>query len=60
MRLIDADRLEVISLTWPDDVDRDSYLQGYKDALERMDELPTIDAVPVVRWKLPPITSRSG
>ena len=52
MRLIDADSLKVISLVWPDDVDRDSYLQGYKDALERMDAQPTIDAVPVAhgRW----------
>lgn len=51
MRLINADDLEVYSTTVPKDCDTDSYIQGISDVLEEIDEMPTVDAIPV-EWIL--------
>lgn len=52
MRLVDADKLEVVTETVPEDVENaDDYMYGFRRALEQMDKQPTVDAVPVVRCK---------
>lgn len=45
MRLIDADKFEVIGGKVPKCFDPDSYLAGNKEILEMIDKAPTIDAV---------------
>lgn len=51
MRLIDAEKLGVVTVKVPDGVDAESYVKGCQDILERIDVAPTVDAVPVVRCK---------
>lgn len=47
MRLINADELEVYSVTVPEDCDIESYMEGAGDVLEIIDKMPTIEAIPV-------------
>ncbi len=51
MRLIDADALEFFSAKIPDEYDAKSYIEGAGLVLDKIDDAPTIDAVPVVRCK---------
>lgn len=44
MRLIDADKFEVVSGNVPDEYDVDSYLAGNNEILEMIDNAPTVDA----------------
>lgn len=48
MRLIDADKFEVVGGKVPEGYDVDSYLAGNNEILEMIDNAPTVDAVPVV------------
>lgn len=45
MRLINADKFEVVGGKVPEGFDPDSYLAGNKEILEMIDNAPTIDAV---------------
>lgn len=47
MRLIDADKLEVVGISVPDGMDADSFAAGAQAVLERLDKAPTVDAVPL-------------
>jgi hypothetical protein len=47
MRLIDADKLEVVGISVPDGMDADSFAAGAQAVLERLDKAPTVDAVPI-------------
>lgn len=49
MRLIDADKLETIVLVVPDGMDEDSFGEGARAVLKRLDKAPTVDAVPIAR-----------
>lgn len=51
MRLIDADKFEVVGGIVPEGYDVDSYLAGNREILEMIDNAPTVDAVEVVRCK---------
>ena len=51
MRLINADKFEVVGGKVPEGYDVDSYLAGNKEILEMIDKAPTVDAVEVVRCK---------
>lgn len=51
MRLIDADTFEVVGWHIPNGYDVESYTEGQMDILERIDALPTVDAVAVTRCK---------
>ena len=51
MRLIDADVFEVVGGYVPEGYDAESYTEGQMDILERIDALPTVDAVEVTRCK---------
>lgn len=51
MRLIDADAFEVVGGHIPNGYDVESYTEGQMDILERIDALPTVDAVEVTRCK---------
>ena len=51
MRLIDADAFEVVGGHIPNGYDVASYTEGQMDILERIDALPTVDAVAVTRCK---------
>ena len=51
MRLIDADVFEVVGGHIPNGYDAESYTEGQRDILERIDALPTVDAVAVTRCK---------
>ena len=51
MRLIDADVFEAIGGHVPEGYDAESYTAGQTDILERIDTLPTVDAVEVTRCK---------
>lgn len=62
MRLIDADKFEVIGGKVPEGYDADSYLAGCKEILEMIDTAPAIDAEPVRhgRWEFYPNASVAG
>lgn len=49
MRLIDADKLEVVDISVPDGMDADSFAAGAQAVLERLDKVPTVAAVPIAR-----------
>lgn len=46
MRLIDANRFEVVGGVVPEGYDVESYLAGNREILEMIDKAPTVDAVP--------------
>ena len=52
MRLIDADKFEVVSGKVPEGYDVDSYLAGNKEILEMIDNAPTADADRVTRCNM--------
>ena len=47
MRFIDADMLDVIGVTKPTECDLDSFMAGMEAVTEIIDNLPTVDAIPV-------------
>ena len=47
MRLIDADKLEVVDISVPDGMDADSFAAGAQAVLELLDKAGTVDAVPI-------------
>lgn len=49
MRLIDADKLEVVGISVPDGMDADSFDAGAQAVLELLDKAKTVDAVPIAR-----------